>query len=215
VDVITEAGPNGINKSISTQIFTIVVSNVNDAPEIISFLPTETTIGVSSGSQEFSITAEDIDLDELIYSWFLNEEEQIETVSTFTRTFMAGTHSVKAVVSDGVLTDEVTWTIISSSSIDGNLPLVTKLSQNYPNPFNPTTKINYQLHEASPVIITVYNHRGETVRRLLDKNNLEAGRYSISWNGKSDYGSTVAGGLYFYSIKTNSYQNVKKAIMVK
>jgi len=203
----------------------IIVNTVNDAPYIISKFPLNNFETRQDSLTSMSVEVADIDntFEELSFIWEIDNIDQENNDSLFSHIFLVmGTYEVKAFVSDGAISDSTTWSIIvlGPSGIHddenlSNLPTVTKIYQNYPNPFNPTTKIDYQLHETSPVTITVYNQKGETIRRLLDKSNLEAGRYSISWDGKSDHGSTVSAGLYFYSIKTNSYQNVKKAIMVK
>ncbi len=203
----------------------IIVNAVNDAPYIISKFPLNNFETRQDSLTNMSVEVGDIDntFEELSFIWEIDNVNQENNDSLFSHTFLVmGNYEVKAIVSDGAISDSTSWSVIvlGPSGIQddenyNNLPTVTKIYQNYPNPFNPSTKIDYQLHETSPITITVYNQKGETVRKLLDKSNLEAGRYSILWDGKSDYGSTVSAGLYFYSIKTNSYQNVKKAIMIK
>jgi len=46
------------------------------------------------------------------------------------------------------------------------LPTESKLLVNFPNPFNPETWLPYQLAEANPVTITIYNVNGELIRTL-------------------------------------------------
>ena len=204
----------------------IIVNAVNDAPYIVSQFPIGDFATRQDSLTNMSIEVDDVDnsFGELSFIWEIDNINQEHNDSLFAHTFtVMGDYIVKAFVYDGLALDSVEWNVqvLMPSGIGGddddlnNLPTITKIFQNYPNPFNPTTKIDYQLHESSPVSITVYNQKGETVRRLVNKNNVEAGRYSISWDGKSDYGSTVSAGLYFYSIETSSYQNVKKAVMVK
>ena len=94
------------------------------------------------------------------------------------------------------------------------IPLVTKLNQNYPNPFNPETTINYSLKENAKVSINIYNIKGQKVRTLI-KDKLEAGDYSIIWNGKNDNNKPVSSGIYFYKHKTSKYENTKKMILLK
>ena len=53
------------------------------------------------------------------------------------------------------------------------------LSQNYPNPFNAMTTITYDLPEASPVIISIYDLSGRTVKTLV---NTEL--YPKNWRGR-------------------------------
>jgi len=89
-----------------------------------------------------------------------------------------------------------------------------ELYQNYPNPFNSTTKIGFQLHENSKVKITIFSSLGKKVANILDR-NYQAGYHSVIWNGKDELDNFVPSGLYFYQIKTNSYLEQHKMIMMK
>jgi len=73
------------------------------------------------------------------------------------------------------------------------------LLQNYPNPFNPETTIRYDLAEAAQVTIVVYNIRGQEVKTLLDAKEY-AGRYTINWDAKDNFGVPVTAGVYLYRI---------------
>lgn len=85
------------------------------------------------------------------------------------------------------------------------LPTTTLLLQNYPNPFNPETWIPYQLSEAAPVTITIYNVAGQIVRSLV-LGHQEAGFYrgrsqAAYWDGRNNHNEPVASGIYFYQIE--------------
>lgn len=93
------------------------------------------------------------------------------------------------------------------------------LLQNYPNPFNPETWIPYQIKEDSKIIIHIYNLSGELIRRL-DLGYKKAGSYiskdkSAYWDGKDENGVNVASGIYFYSIDTGKFHDVRKMIVIK
>jgi len=93
------------------------------------------------------------------------------------------------------------------------------LLQNYPNPFNPETWIPFQLKQDSEVTIKIYKATGELVREL-DLGNKYAGIYvskdrSAYWDGKDKFGTPVASGIYFYSIKTKDFSAVKKLTILK
>ena len=80
------------------------------------------------------------------------------------------------------------------------LPTTTLLLQNYPNPFNPETWIPYQLSEAAPVTITIYNVAGQVVRSL-GLGHQEAGFYrgrsqAAYWDGRNNQNEQVASGIY-------------------
>jgi hypothetical protein len=92
---------------------------------------------------------------------------------------------------------------------NNTLPKSINLFQNYPNPFNPSTTISFTLPEKSRVVLSIYNELGEKVAVLLNGEN-EAGYHSIEWNA----GKFVSG-VYFYELKTEKYQTVKKLILTK
>ncbi|MCF8240374.1 MAG: T9SS type A sorting domain-containing protein [Melioribacteraceae bacterium] len=89
-----------------------------------------------------------------------------------------------------------------------------KLEQNYPNPFNPTTQINYQVPEAGFVTLKIYNMLGQEVKTLVSQ-NIKPGTYSVSWNGKNNYGDQVSTGVYIYRIETPKFNESRKMILLK
>ncbi|MDX9925161.1 MAG: T9SS type A sorting domain-containing protein, partial [Ignavibacteriaceae bacterium] len=94
------------------------------------------------------------------------------------------------------------------------LPASFEVYQNYPNPFNPTTTIEYNLPTEGNVKLEVYNSLGQLVNVLIEGNQ-SAGRNKVTWNGKDSYGNSVSSGIYFYRIKTNSFSQVRKMILMK
>jgi len=84
-----------------------------------------------------------------------------------------------------------------------------KLYQNLPNPFNPVTMINYQLPMISNVELSIYNVLGQKVATLVSEKQ-QAGLHQVKWDA-----SGYATGIYFYRIITESYQDMKKMILVR
>ena len=87
-------------------------------------------------------------------------------------------------------------------------PQKTALLPNYPNPFNPETWIPYQLAAPANVTITIHAIDG-TVVRTLTLGHQPAGIYQTHtraayWDGKNALGESVASGLYFYTLSTES-----------
>ena len=104
---------------------------------------------------------------------------------------------------------------LCSSADDILLPtLTTELGENYPNPFNPSTTISFSLQEREHVEITVYNVLGQRVKTLCSEVK-EPGRYSLTWDGLNDNSISTASGIYFYKMKTSSYLNIKKMMLIK
>ena len=103
--------------------------------------------------------------------------------------------------------------------IDSAVPIETVLLPNYPNPFNPETWIPYDLAKAVDVHITIYNLKGESVRRL--KVGFQAaGTYRTQsraayWDGCNAMGEPVASGVYFYTLQAGHVRVSRKMVMTK
>ena len=97
---------------------------------------------------------------------------------------------------------------------DNTLPVTFALRQNYPNPFNPSTAIEYDLPEAGKVTLIVYNQLGQVVKTLVQTEQ-SAGRYRVSWNGRSEDGREVSSGIYFYQLKTETFSQTNKMILLQ
>lgn len=99
------------------------------------------------------------------------------------------------------------------------IPIETVLLPNYPNPFNPETWIPYDLAEAADVRITIYNLRGESVKRL--KVGFRAsGTYRTQsraayWDGCNAVGEPVASGVYFYTLQAGQVKATRKMVIRK
>ena len=98
-------------------------------------------------------------------------------------------------------------------------PKQTLLLQNYPNPFNPETWIPYNLSEAAPVTVSIYDMLGQRIRTLLIGFQ-SAGFYqsrsrAAYWDGRNDLGEQVSSGIYFYQLSTPSEYQMKRMVIVK
>ncbi|MBE0570690.1 MAG: T9SS type A sorting domain-containing protein [Ignavibacteriaceae bacterium] len=94
-----------------------------------------------------------------------------------------------------------------------NPPAAFELFQNYPNPFNPTTVISYQLPVSSNVILKVYDVLGNEIATLVNEEK-PAGEYEVKFNASSGIGDLVSG-IYFYQIKSGSFIQTKKMVLIK
>ncbi|MCX7834274.1 MAG: T9SS type A sorting domain-containing protein [Ignavibacteria bacterium] len=86
------------------------------------------------------------------------------------------------------------------------------LKQNYPNPFNPLTLIEFTIPENQTVSLIVYDILGNEVIRLIDNQNLKAGKYSVDFNAAN---LNLSSGMYFYSIITEKFRDSKKMVLTK
>ncbi len=88
------------------------------------------------------------------------------------------------------------------------------LHQNVPNPFNPSTTISYELKEAGPVELQVFNVAGRMVRNLV-REEQAAGPHQMNWNGRSQDDQSCAAGVYFYRLRTDGGDETKRMLLVK
>lgn len=88
-------------------------------------------------------------------------------------------------------------------------PLNFKLYQNYPNPFNPATKIQYQLAKNSFITLKIYDTLGNEIANLVNEFQ-PAGYYEVFWNT-----ANFPSGVYFYQLKSESFIQTKKMILLR
>ena len=99
--------------------------------------------------------------------------------------------------------------IASLGPVARDIPQEYRLEQNYPNPFNPTTTIRYSLPQRSRVLLTVSNILGQTVATLVDEQQ-DAGSIEVKFDG-----STLASGVYFYSLQAGSYARTRRLLLLR
>ena len=109
---------------------------------------------------------------------------------------------------------------VLSVRLDGiGKPEGDRLLQNYPNPFNPETWIPYQLSEDSPVSVSIYDTTGVLIR-TLSLGIQSAGFYNSReraayWDGRNNVGERVSSGLYFYQLRTLSFHQTRRLVIIK
>ena len=90
------------------------------------------------------------------------------------------------------------------------IPNQVELLQNYPNPFNPVTQIRYGVPVQSNVTLEVYDILGRRVAQLLNNDIKEAGRYTVSFDGRN-----LASGVYIYRLLVGDKQITKSMVLIK
>ncbi|MDE0088336.1 MAG: cohesin domain-containing protein, partial [Candidatus Poribacteria bacterium] len=98
-------------------------------------------------------------------------------------------------------------------------PKETALLPNYPNPFNPETWIPYQLAKDADVTLHIYAMNGTLVRALA-LGHQAAGMYqnrsrAAYWDGKNEFGESVASGVYFYTLTAGDFSATRKMLIRK
>ncbi|MCK5794729.1 MAG: T9SS type A sorting domain-containing protein, partial [Anaerolineales bacterium] len=85
---------------------------------------------------------------------------------------------------------------------------------NYPNPFTGSTTISYSIRNESDVKLSVFDISGREVTVLVDQNQ-SGGTYQVDWNGASDAGLAMPGGIYFYQIRRGNSIETQKMLLVR
>ena len=99
----------------------------------------------------------------------------------------------------------------------GMTPASIWLDQNYPNPFNSSTVIPLVVPQGegySQVELSVYDIQGRRVRQLVNQ-QLPAGSYLISWDGRSGDGRSVASGIYVSRLKAKGGMQTRKMVVIR
>jgi hypothetical protein len=83
------------------------------------------------------------------------------------------------------------------------------LEQNYPNPFNPTTKINYSIKEKGNVELKIFDLLGSEIATLVNEEKTP-GNYEVFFDA-----SNLSSGVYLYTIKSSSFVQTRKMMLMK
>lgn len=99
--------------------------------------------------------------------------------------------------------------VINVATEGDELPRTTALHQNFPNPFNPTTSIQFDLAQAGPVRLDVYDSLGRLVKSLVDEER-PAGTHAVRFDA-----SKLASGLYLYRLSTSERSVARTMLLIK
>src|SRR4030095_854742 len=91
----------------------------------------------------------------------------------------------------------------------GGTPTSYALAQTKQNPFNRSTNIKFNLPKNEQVTLKIYDMLGNEVKTLVEGVQ-QAGSYNIFVDG-----SNLASGVYFYTLRTSSFIDTKKMILIK
>jgi len=100
-----------------------------------------------------------------------------------------------------------------TATSESAVPKQFALHANYPNPFNPTTRIVYDVPEASVVRLEVFNVLGQRAALLLDERR-EAGQHIAVWDGRTASGAKAAAGLYFCRMTAGKFAKTIKMTLL-
>ena len=113
---------------------------------------------------------------------------------------------------DGKPLGDLNWFpeyLTSVSEQPNPLPTTHSLSQNYPNPFNPTTQIVYTLPAKMKADLIVYDLTGREVN-VIHQGTQQAGQHVVTFDGRG-----LSSGVYFYVLKTETFTESRKMLLLK
>lgn len=93
--------------------------------------------------------------------------------------------------------------------ISSEIPADYDLHQNYPNPFNPSTLLRFDMPEAGPATVVVYNTFGQQVEVLVN-GSLAAGRHEVTWQPDN-----LSSGVYYYRFEAGGFSATRQLVFVK
>jgi len=83
------------------------------------------------------------------------------------------------------------------------------------NPAAGTATLSFNLAEAAPVSISVYDVNGRMIRGLVDQDRLPAGDHVVSWDGRDRTGSPVPPGIYITRFQLGNLRFARKIVMTR
>jgi len=105
------------------------------------------------------------------------------------------------------------YVILNGDPGTPGLPQVNVLGSAYPNPFKAGdgTSFDVKVKEGESGMVTIYNTKGQTVAAFP----LIAGSQVVNWNGRDAQGNLCSSGIYFYRLATDTFNGVRKMLVVK
>jgi|GEM_PF-3283498 len=98
-----------------------------------------------------------------------------------------------------------------------NPPIVEfALHQNYPNPALHSTTFSFLIPaNTKNAELKIYNIKGQLVKTFKSDTIKKGTSNKITWNCKDDDGKILANGIYFYKLKADQKEKVKKMILLR
>jgi len=183
------------NPETLTQTIELTYDPEAESIEIPAPSPWTGSVAVSPGDLNGSVTAPD-------YGGItLNLDGNFGPDQLISEYIMSGAFQANGII---VMTKESNTGV--RPSLVHTIPDGFILGQNFPNPFNPETTIPFSVREKTDIELTVYDIMGRQIEVLVNE-TMPAGSYEIRLNG-----SEMISGIYFYKLKSNEGNIVRKMI---
>ena len=110
----------------------------------------------------------------------------------------------------GIILKTTTGGVLTGfSTTSSEIPDRYYLSQNYPNPFNPVTDLEFGISDLGFVSLKIYDVLGKEIKTLVNEIK-QPGIYKVEFDG-----SSLASGIYFYTIEAGSFKQTKRMLLLK
>jgi sugar lactone lactonase YvrE len=93
-------------------------------------------------------------------------------------------------------------------------PSSSQLLPNFPNPFNASTALPFQIADAGPVCLEIFDIQGRQIRALFN-GYLDPGHYRFVWNGADERQIPLATGIYLVRLRAGSWNQIRKIALIK
>ncbi len=104
--------------------------------------------------------------------------------------------------------------LVAAYQAEETLPAASGLQPAFPNPFTVQTTLTYQLHLPERVAVEVYDLLGRRVRTLV-AGTQQAGAHEARWDGRSDAGLPLPGGVYWVRLQAGASSTYQKVILFR
>lgn len=101
------------------------------------------------------------------------------------------------------------------TGIDDRTPAIAvRVFPAAPNPTGQSAVFRYELMQASPVKVDVYDVAGRLVRSLVDAKQ-DARLHSVVWDGRDLSGASAPSGVYFFRVQAGTFRDNVKLVLVR
>jgi hypothetical protein len=178
--------------------------------------------GYSNGTASgWDVTTLGFDPDSGEQSWFLRhdgsgqtDEARAMAVSPFGDLYVTG-YSYNPTTDMDMLSLRYAMDVASDVIPGpGTAPTVPIVLNAYPNPFNPQVALSFELFQAGPVWVSIYDLRGRQTA-ILHAGYLGQGLHRLFWKGRDQEGRSVPAGIYMARLTAHGVTSTRKVVLVK
>jgi hypothetical protein len=103
---------------------------------------------------------------------------------------------------------------VGNGTLPDNLSPKMHFVPPYPNPFNPVTNLRFELDQAGPVELAIFDGAGRLLRTLVNEYR-ESGSHIVQWDGRDETGAVVSAGIYFARARSLDGVTIHKLALIK